>query len=1114
MGFEPWGSLFVPILNLPGRWEVYLVLAVYVVSLVVVLVRSRRDFLPRGWRIFLFALFLALAPVLNVVLVVRFESIDILPPYIAIEPVSLALPLLGLLPIALSAAWLGVGPALIVGLLTGLFRAGTTTHNPLEPFDLALVAILAASFLRQDYRGRLAAVFRQPLVALPVACVFAVPVAIFSAYFSVYRSGGGVDALDYALALQQYRVPLALVESLIHGLILQSVYMVIPRARPVTTAERSPPYARTLNRRLLSVIIPVFILLMAVSIILVYIASLSGATSQAVTSLARDSAKGAAGALYFISTGQSLSRQFATDPALWSGDPDSCRAQLQSDLQMLAYFSRLTAYDSDGNVLCTYPEGSQSETTLTFEEEEELSFTWTTGGLSVTPVHRGLDGEVYFSFLSRVEDPQSSQRFGVLVGRVQIKTSPLLNDVLDGLQQTMEQGEGFIVDDRGRIVAYVAPDEGANPGTDRYLEYWAVDQSRPPVAEVLGGQGWVRESRDSTTNTRQFVCYVALEGHPWAVVILLPYDVVLGQAIGLAGPLLATLVVLTVAVSIVTFVVTRQLTRPLDDLARASDRIALGDLEQPVDVTGDDEISNLAKVFENMRTRLKDRLDDLSLLLRVGQEVSAALDLTKGMPPLLEGALKATDALISRVVLFSATGEPQMVMGRGESVEGVGVLDQALGLAARESGSPLVIDDLSRSRSLAEFGSLPPKIRAAIALPVRGRRRTVAVMWVGYAEPRSFTAAEMDLLSTLASQAAVLVENARLFQMAEGGRRRLAAILTSTSDAVLVTDREGVLLLINPAAEQTLGLKTGDVVNTNVADVPLEPALVRVLTESIDKEEHLVEEVPLPNNRTLYASASTIMNADEDNIGRVVVMRDVTHFKQLDEMKSEFVSTVSHDLRSPLTFVRGYASMLPMVGELNEKQQEYMDKILIGVEQMGNLVEDLLNLGRIEAGVGLEEKPCHLGALVVEAVDGMRARAAAKGLLLRLQSSDSSPVIMGDVTLLRQAVVNLVDNAIKYTPTGGTISVGLRSSESEAAVSVTDTGIGIAPEDQVRLFEKFFRIRRQETSGVQGTGLGLAIVKSIIERHGGRVRVESALNKGSTFTITVPMRPPPPEEGD
>jgi len=229
-------------------------------------------------------------------------------------------------------------------------------------------------------------------------------------------------------------------------------------------------------------------------------------------------------------------------------------------------------------------------------------------------------------------------------------------------------------------------------------------------------------------------------------------------------------------------------------------------------------------------------------------------------------------------------------------------------------------------------------------------------------------------------------------------------------------------------------------------------------------------------------------------------------------MKSEFVATVSHDLRAPLTFMRGYATMLPMVGELNEKQREYLDKILVGIEKMGALIEDLLNLGRIEAGVGLEEKPCHLGAIVVEAVDGMRARAAARGLVLRLEPAEPAPIILGDATLLRQAVANLVDNAIKYTPSGGSVTVGLKAVGREVLITVADTGLGIAPEDQVRLFEKFYRIRRRDADEIQGSGLGLAIVKSIVERHGGRVWVESALNQGSTFTIALPIRTPPPEE--
>jgi PAS domain S-box-containing protein len=387
-------------------------------------------------------------------------------------------------------------------------------------------------------------------------------------------------------------------------------------------------------------------------------------------------------------------------------------------------------------------------------------------------------------------------------------------------------------------------------------------------------------------------------------------------------------------------------------------------------------------------------------------------------------------------------------------------------------------------------------------------------MWVGFSQPSQFDPSQVDVLSTLSSQTAVLIENARLFQVAEGGRRRLSAILTSTGDAILVTDRDDLLLLVNPAAEQALGIPADEFVGLHVGAVPLQPELARILTEPLSWTGPLVEEVPLPDGRTFYANASTILSADGENIGRVVVLRDVTYFKEVDEMKSEFVATVSHDLRAPLTFMRGYTTMLSMVGQVNEKQEEYIDKILVGIDQMGNLIEDLLNLGRIEAGVGLEEKSCHIGAIVVEAVDGMRARAAAKGLTLRLEPSDPAPVILGDATLLRQAIANLVDNAIKYTPSSGTVTVGMQISGQEILIAVNDNGIGIAAEDQVRLFEKFYRIRRRESESVQGSGLGLAIVKSIIDRHGGRLWVDSALNKGSTFTIALPIRLPPDEIED
>ncbi|MGD1996857.1 MAG: ATP-binding protein [Anaerolineae bacterium] len=1105
MEFEVWGRWFVPLFEQPGRWEVYLLLTAYAAGLLLILLRWRRDFtLLRGRRLVLFLL-LPLTPLLNNALIVRLQAASLLPPpYLAAEPVPPFLPLLGLLPVAVGAVWAGVGPAALIGLLAGIFRAGTTSHNLLGPFSLAYQAALAAYLLRQDYRGRLARLARQPIVALLAACFLTWPIATLSTFASVYRPGGELAALDYAWTLQRFNLGLGLLEALTHGLLLQVVFLVSRRLQPVAVARRSPPYARTLSRRFLFAVIPLFILMMVVLIYAVSQSAITMASQQAVDALARDASNGAEGLSSFLLIGQSLIKHFASDTQLLSDENALCRDHLESDVKMLPYFSRLTAYDSSGEFLCTYPEGSHRETDLTSEEEELRGVTQETGSLMITSAYRGLDGEVYLSFLSPLGDAHNSEPQGVVVGRVNLGLNPLLDNVLGGLQRTMGNGEGFVVDEEERIVAH--------PDPTRLMEYWAVDRSSPPLTKLMEGQGWVRQSRNSTTNARQLVCYVEVAGSPWSIVILLPHQVVLGLAINIAGPLLVLLTVLTVAIALVILLITNQLTRPLNQLARAASRIAAGNLDKPIRLAGDDEVARLGDALEKMRAGLKDRLDDLSLLLRVGHEVSATLDLTRGMPPILEGALETTDALASRVVLLSAEGEPQVVMARGESAEGIGALDRALAVRARDVDHPMLIENLSRARSLAEFKELPGEIQSAIALPVRGKGRTVAVMWVGYQEPRRFTPSEVDLLSTLANQAAVLVENARLFQMAEGGRRRLAAILSSTTDAVLVTDRDDQLLLINPAAEQALGLKASRVMNKSITEVPLEPHLASILSEPLERDSALVEEVPLPSGRTFYASASTIRSAEGENGGRVVVLRDITHFKKLDEMKSEFVATVSHDLRAPLTFMRGYASMLPMVGELTEKQQEYLGKILTGIEQMGNLVEDLLNLGRIDAGVGLEKTPCHLGALVIDAVDGMRARASAKGLVLRTEASEPAPVIPGDATLLRQAVANLVDNAIKYTPAGGTVTVGLRTTDEEALIHVRDTGIGIAPEDQVRLFEKFFRVRRAEPGGAEGTGLGLAIVRSIVERHGGRVWVESALNQGSTFTIALPIPKPVRDE--
>jgi len=381
-------------------------------------------------------------------------------------------------------------------------------------------------------------------------------------------------------------------------------------------------------------------------------------------------------------------------------------------------------------------------------------------------------------------------------------------------------------------------------------------------------------------------------------------------------------------------------------------------------------------------------------------------------------------------------------------------------------------------------------------------------LWVAYPQARAFDETERRFLNTLAGQAAVVAANAELFEDVQEERGRLKAILSSTNDVVVVIDDLGCILLSNPSAMRTYGIIPEEAIGLPFYEVIADAPLRDLLTHPMEKGTALTDEIVAPDDRTFSASVSSLSGG-----GRVATLRDITYLKELDQMKSDFVNTVSHDLRSPLTYIRGYTTMIPMGGELNEKQQGFVQKILTGIEQMTQLIDDLLDIGKIEAGVGIEIERCWLPGLVQAVVDDLGMRAIQERVELTASLPADIPPTLADRTLIRQAIKNLIDNAIKYTPGPGKVEVSLDNHGDSLVVSVRDTGIGIAPEHQHRLFEKFYRVKRRETVHLQGTGLGLAIVKSIAERHGGRVWVESKLNAGSTFHFSIPLIAPAEGEG-
>ncbi|MGD2145896.1 MAG: ATP-binding protein [Anaerolineae bacterium] len=1098
-------------------WE-YALLGVYVALGALLLLRYRADFakLARSRSRSSLGVGLAIAAALagNLFVVHLPLAVASSFPTVAIEPAELAVPLLGSVPLIAAGAWLGPGSAFVLGLLTGAMRSDLTTGGLGDPFCLAFLGAGIGLLVRQDYRGRWARAARQPVVAAAIVSPFVVLSLALSVAARVATLGP--SSLEYSWTLTQARLVPVLIESLTAATVLQVVYQVVPRLRPVQRPLRNAPHASSMNRRFLTLVVPLVLIATGVLITAVTATTIRIARSQAIREMAQDAYSASQAIPQFIRTGQALLTEFAGDEYLRQDEVEALERRLIHDLRMDAFFDQLLLFSSNGQLLAEYPPGLAGHTRLTSEEQKLMERVLRDGTFQMSPAHPSPRSGALMSFIAPVADGEEAvgrKPTGALIGRTHLNVNPVVTRILTGLQWTSGLSEGLVIDGRGLVVAH--------SDSSLLLTDWEPGEDRICSTQVPRGE--VCMSRDPTDQTLLMTYYLPADGYPWTVVIRLPFEVVLEEARQIAGPLLILQALFGVGLVLAIVSVTRRVTQPLAQLAGAADRIARGGLADPVTVTGKDEVGRVGEAFEGMRVRLKDRMSDLSLLLEILQAGSSTLELSYGVPFILEGALQATGAEVARAIFLSEEGHPQVVMSAGEgqrpgisaAVEG---LDAVVADAVKGRTSPVVLGDLARAKALADPEMLNGHVRALIALPVRTSSKTLAVLWVGFGQAQELKEQKVKFLSTLASQTAVLLENARLFEAVEGEQRRLSALLDSIGDAVVVTDQDNRILLVNPAAEQAFDVEASAVLGEMVDETGLDRELADLLTRPSASDGALIEQTSLPDGRALYVNVSTIVNHDGQQIGRVAVMRDVTRFRQLDRMKSDFLATVSHDLRSPLTYMRGYADRLDAVGELNGKQHEHVRYIINGIDRIDGLVTDLLDLRRIEAGLGLEHEPCNLALVVSEAVKAMEADADAKGISLKtrvlpgLSASGNGRTgevtVAGDMALLRQVIVNLLDNAIKYTPRGGNVSVELsvpEDTKDRAVISVVDDGIGIAPDEQVRLFEKFYRVKGGDRPAVAGTGLGLALVKSIVERHQGKVWVNSRPRKGSAFYISLPL---------
>jgi PAS domain S-box-containing protein len=544
---------------------------------------------------------------------------------------------------------------------------------------------------------------------------------------------------------------------------------------------------------------------------------------------------------------------------------------------------------------------------------------------------------------------------------------------------------------------------------------------------------------------------------------------------------------------------------PADALRSASGRLAGGDLETPVELGVENELGAVASDLETMRRRLAGRMEALERLRHLSAQVVGATSLQRLAEVVLDGLRPEVGA--TRAILGAARPGGDLVLRALAGFPDPGVADdivkadadirQVLPLETLRAGQVVGLANLDRLAASPALRDLVARmgIRSLALVPLLSRGRFLGLLALCWTERHPLDREQEALLGLAGNQIAGAVEAALRLEEAERAAGEAQAVFYAIADGVLLTDPFGRVTAMNRALEALTGWTEAEATGRPYAEV------LPLATEQVDGPVDLVSrygrKVPVA------VSSAPIFDARGRVVGGVDVIRDVSKEREIDEVKSALISTVSHELRTPLTLIHGFAELLVLRDLPAERQRSSAVEILDASRRLARLIDDLLSVSRMESGrLVLDPRPLDLAVVVERILSPFRAMAAKHTLRTKLPTS--LPVVWGDPDKVEQILTNLVGNAIKYSPGGGEVLVTVDADGDAVQVSVRDQGIGMSPRDMGQLFEKFYRVDREEVRRAGGTGLGLYITKRLVEMHGGRLWAESWPQVGSVFRFTLP----------
>lgn len=540
-------------------------------------------------------------------------------------------------------------------------------------------------------------------------------------------------------------------------------------------------------------------------------------------------------------------------------------------------------------------------------------------------------------------------------------------------------------------------------------------------------------------------------------------------------------------------------------------RLDPSDIQSGLNLGADDYVTKpfdrhelMARIRTKLRVKqaedeIRRRNRELSLLPEIGKELSARLDIKDLANVLLKRTVETFGANQGSLLIINESGTAQknhlFSLPEGFVKENTIRVDQIIN-TLKQDGHGFIIDDTHNDPRW--YANAEDLIHSAVIVPLSGRHGLLGLLTLTHEMDHYFNLEHLLLLQAIASQAAIAIENASLYSNVVKEQRRLAAILQNAAEAILMFDEEGHLSLMNPVGENifiNMKLTMGESIHAGHGYDNLIQMIEDVRTSHVAKSMEII----WPDDRTF----ATLLTPIESG-GVVAILHDVTHFKEVEKVKDEFIATASHDLKNPITSILGFSQLLSQAGPLNEKQAEFTRLIQGAAQTMNDLVQNMMQLAQIDLNTIQKHEVMEMGPLLAEMVDEFIPQAQEKEQALSFTPPAAPVQINGNPLQLRQLFRNLLGNAIKYTSRKGKIQLKGKIDNNQILIDVQDNGYGIPTSDLPFIFDRFYRAHHGQANEVEGNGLGLAIVKSIVEQHGGQIKVQSELDKGTCFSISLP----------